>query len=88
MTYQAQISRCLFDFLSSLDMRRTLSKRIHLFCSFVRLFVCLFYSLFIFAFFYQGEHQAAVDIYDEEVNRTFEFELYHDFSFLICSSFP
>ena len=39
-------------------------------------------------FFYQGEHQAAVDIYDEEVKRNFRFEPYDDRSFLICSSFP
>jgi len=52
-------------------------------CLFVRL-QFMYFSLF----FYQGEHQAAVDIYDEEVKITFRFELYDDFSFLICSSFP
>jgi len=54
------------------------------------IFVCLFVRLqFVyFSLFYQGEHQAAVDIYDEEVRRTFRFELSDDFSFRFCSSFP
>ena len=39
----------------------------------------MYFSLF----FNQGEHQAAVDIYDEEVKRICRFELYDDFSIRI-----